>query len=93
VNVHYIGSGRKASGFRTKTDRIVINLWLADRNPVYTVTSPAPNVLRIAHEMTAVALTLDPAVLLPVKTLEAIAQPPQDNHEAGDMKEGAVDRE
>jgi hypothetical protein len=45
-----------------------INLWLADRNPVYTVTSPAQNVLRIAHDMTAVDLTLDAATLLPVKT-------------------------
>ena len=44
------------------------NMWLADRNPGYTVTSPAPNVLRIEHDGTASDFTLDPATWLPVKT-------------------------
>lgn len=45
-----------------------LNLWLADRIPGYTVTSPAPNVVRIAHDGTAVDLTLDPATWLPAKS-------------------------
>jgi hypothetical protein len=36
------------------------NMWLADRIPDYTVTSPAPNVLRIGHDSTASDITLDP---------------------------------
>lgn len=44
------------------------NMWLADRTPGYTVTSPAVNVLRIAHEGKATDFTLDPATWLPVKT-------------------------
>jgi hypothetical protein len=44
------------------------NLWLADRTPGYTVTSPAPNALRIEHDGSATDFTLDPATWLPVKT-------------------------
>jgi hypothetical protein len=45
-----------------------LNQWLADRAPGYTVTSPAPNVLRIEHNGNATDFTLDPATLLPVKS-------------------------
>jgi hypothetical protein len=45
-----------------------LNLWLADRMPGYTVTSPAPNVLRIEHDGNATDFTLDPATWLPVKS-------------------------
>jgi hypothetical protein len=45
-----------------------LDMWLADRMPGYTVTSPAPNVLRIAHNGAADDFTLDPATWLPVKT-------------------------
>ena len=44
------------------------NMWLADRMPGYTVTSPAPNVLRIEHDGDANDFTLDTATWLPVKT-------------------------
>jgi len=42
------------------------NLWLADRAPAYTVTSPGPNLLRIEHNGNATDFTLDPATWLPV---------------------------
>jgi len=44
------------------------NMWLADRTPGYTVTSPAPNVLRIEHDGNATDFTLDAGTWLPVKT-------------------------
>lgn len=44
------------------------NLWLADRMPGFTVSSPAPNVLRIAHGENATDFTLDPATWLPIKS-------------------------
>lgn len=43
-----------------------LNLWLADRNPTYMVTLPAPNILRIAHDGAASDFTLDPDTWLPV---------------------------
>jgi hypothetical protein len=46
-----------------------LNVWLADRVPGYTVTSPAVNVVRIAHDGTASDITLDPTTWLPVKTV------------------------
>jgi hypothetical protein len=42
--------------------------WLADRNPGYVVTSPAANVLRIAHADAASDTKLDPATWLPLKS-------------------------
>ena len=45
-----------------------LNQWLADRKPGYTVTSPAPNVLRIERTGNATDFTLDPATWLPVKS-------------------------
>jgi hypothetical protein len=44
------------------------NMWLADRMPGYTVTSPAPNVLRIEHDGDANDFTLDTTTWLPAKT-------------------------
>src|SRR5947209_3018220 len=48
----------------------VLNTWLADRDPVYRITSPAPNVVRISdgdvtHQLD---ITLDPNSGLPSKT-------------------------
>jgi hypothetical protein len=45
-----------------------LNLWLADRLPGYTVTSPAPNALRIEHDGSATDFTLDPATWRPLKS-------------------------
>jgi hypothetical protein len=47
-----------------------LNLWLADRDPTFRISSPSPNVVRIAdgdlsHQHD---ITLDPASWLPVKT-------------------------
>ncbi len=44
------------------------NQWLADRVPGFTVSSAAPNVLRIAHGDNADDFTLDPATWLPIKS-------------------------
>jgi len=45
-----------------------INMWLADRMLGYTVTSPAPNVVRIVHDGNANDFTLDSATGIPLKT-------------------------
>jgi hypothetical protein len=45
-----------------------LRMYLADRIPGYVVTSPAPNVVRIAHDGTATDFTLDPNTWLPIKT-------------------------
>lgn len=48
------------------------NVWLADRNRSYVVTSPAVNVIRIADKddpnNTTEDITLDPVTWLPVKS-------------------------
>ena len=44
------------------------NQWLADRVPGFTVSSPAPNVLRIAHGDNADDFALDTATWLPIKS-------------------------
>src|SRR5215831_15720802 len=44
------------------------NLWLADRTPGYTVSSPAANVVRIEHDGDASDFKLDPATWLPAST-------------------------
>ena len=47
-----------------------LNVWLADRDPQFTLTSPAPNVVDIADGANAgkkMEFTLDPATFLPVK--------------------------
>jgi hypothetical protein len=45
-----------------------LSMWIADRTPGYTVTSPAANVLRIEHDHDATDFTLDPDTWRPVKT-------------------------
>ena len=45
-----------------------LSMWLADRTPGYTVTSPKPNVLRIQHDDDATDFTLDPGTWRPLKT-------------------------
>lgn len=53
-----------------------LNAWLADRMPGYTITSPAPNVLRIATTKGANDTTLDPKTWPPVKeTGVSLAEP------------------
>jgi hypothetical protein len=47
-----------------------LNVWLAERDPQFTLTSPAPNVIDIADSANAgkkMEFTLDPATFLPVK--------------------------
>src|SRR5262245_48821907 len=44
------------------------NKWLADRAPGFTISSPAPNVLRVAHGDNADDFTLDSATWLPIKS-------------------------
>ena len=44
-----------------------LGMWMADRTPGYTVTSPAANVLRIEHDDDATDFTLDPDTWRPVK--------------------------
>ncbi len=47
-----------------------LKVWLADRDPQFTLTSPAPNVIDIADRANAgkkMEFTLDPATFLPVK--------------------------
>jgi hypothetical protein len=46
----------------------VLNQWLADRTPGYTVSSPRASVLRITHNGDATDFTLDPATGLPLKS-------------------------
>ena len=45
-----------------------LTVWLADQTPGYSVTSPRPNVLRIAHHGKATDFTLDDATWLPLKS-------------------------
>jgi hypothetical protein len=45
-----------------------LNSWLADQLPGYSVTSPAPYVLRIEHRAGATDFTLDPVTSLPAKS-------------------------
>lgn len=48
-----------------------LNVWLADRDPQRSITSPAPNVIEIADNANSgkkIQFTLDPATGLPVKS-------------------------
>jgi len=65
---------RYLSGFMVDSWR---GLWLADRIPGYTITSPAPNVVRISRDGRATDITLDPVTRLPVK--QAVALPADPN--------------
>jgi hypothetical protein len=63
------------------------NMWLADRISGYTVTSPAPDVLRIEHDGAASDFKLDPNTWLPVKTADvSLANP--DRPVAAEMRYG-----
>jgi hypothetical protein len=53
-----------ATGFMLETWR---GLWLADRIPGYTISSPIPNVIRIANENRTTDIVLDPVTWLPLK--------------------------
>lgn len=59
------GELRFAKNYLTGFD---LTMWLADRNPGYVVTSPAANVLRIAHDGVASDTMLDPGTWLPLKS-------------------------
>jgi hypothetical protein len=66
----------------------IFNLWLADRNPAYRLTSPAQNVLRMEHDGTAGDVFLDPITSLPIKTTGvSLADPdhpvPSEMHSGG----------
>ena len=45
-----------------------LNLWLADQQRGWAVTSPRPNVLRIDHDGNGTDLTVDPATMMPVSS-------------------------
>ena len=45
-----------------------LNLWLADQQRGWAVTSPRANVLRIEHDGNATDLTIDPATKMPVSS-------------------------
>jgi hypothetical protein len=45
-----------------------LTMWLADQMPGYSVSSPRPNVVRIAQNGKADDFTLDPATWLPIKS-------------------------
>ena len=46
-----------------------LNLWLADRNPDFTITSGGPNVIRISYKGDApTEITVDPQTCLPIRT-------------------------
>jgi hypothetical protein len=55
-----------------------LNLWLADRDPSFRITSPSPNVVRIADgdSNSQNDITLDPVSSLPVKTNSMSAADP-----------------
>jgi hypothetical protein len=56
-----------------------LHLWLADRDPLYAIASPAPNVLAISvkgDSSSKLEITLDPVSSLPVKqTAVSLADP------------------
>jgi hypothetical protein len=56
-----------------------LKLWLADRDPTYAITSPAPRVLAITDKSDRsgkIEITLDPVTSLPVKqTILSLADP------------------
>jgi hypothetical protein len=54
----------------------MLNVWLADRMPVYTITSPAPHIVRVNNASGQIDITLDPGTSLPVKeTTVSLADP------------------
>jgi hypothetical protein len=65
-----------------------LDLWLADRTPGFTVTSPRPNVVRIEHHGKATDFTLDPGASLPV-TSAGISLADPDHPVPAEMRYGA----
>ena len=61
-------AGGELAFARNYLSGFAINLWLADRMAGFTVSSPGPNIIRIAHDGTATDFTLDPTTSLPIKT-------------------------
>lgn len=62
-----------------------LDLWLADRTPGFTVTSPRTNVLRIEHHGKATDFTLDPVASLPA-TSAGISLADPDHPVPGEMR-------
>lgn len=63
-----------------------VKIWLADRDPRYLITSPAPNVIRISDKndlQSAQEITLDPVSSLPVKSIPA---PHKDSLQLGETE-------
>jgi hypothetical protein len=45
-----------------------LNLWIADRNPDYSITSGGPNIIRISHKgAEPTNITVDPQTFLPIR--------------------------
>jgi len=62
-----------------------LNLWLADQQPGWIVTSPRPNVVRIVHDGSATDLTIDAATNLPVSSA-AVSLADPDHPVPGEMR-------
>lgn len=65
-----------------------LHLWLADRDPLYAIASPAPNVLAISvkgDSSSKLEITLDPVSSLPVKQ-SAVSLADPDNPVAGETR-------
>jgi hypothetical protein len=60
---------REAGGFYLK-------LWLADRNPDFTISSGGPNVIRITYKGSPTDITVDPQSGLPIRTASTILSNP-----------------
>src|SRR5262249_41093023 len=59
-----------------------LKIWLADRDPRYLITSPAPNVIRISNKsdlQSTLDITLDPVSSLPVKSIH-VSQEDSSSH-------------
>lgn len=63
----------------------LLNMWLADRARQFTITSPAPNTIRLAANGDATDIVLDPVSFLPLKSLSvSLADPWQPLKSEGD---------
>lgn len=62
-------AGGELEFVRHEATGFYLKLWLADRNPDFTVTSGGPNVIRISHKGDApTEITVDPTSGLPIRT-------------------------
>ena len=69
-----------AQGYLLNMD---FTIWLADRDPRFLITSPAPNVIQISHKrdlQDAQEITLDPVSSLPAKSIH---RSHKDSHSRG----------